>query len=203
MVDLRDLHQGRRRVRLVRRRPQFDGRPLRRPGMLSRVPEDRIREQHWRIGVERIFWRVLPSALEGRKDVGLPARSKLAERVPPGGGEGPVSDSAQERIGKRKAQGAADSLRHLMEHRLGRLPLAAVGRIADARASELVAWYKAALDDPSLNEVFGVPAGDRLATPREPARHRDPWRWPGSNQPSANPSYAAQRQRACRAPCRA
>ena len=104
--------------------------------------------------------------------------SEVAERVQPGKGGALVSDAAQELIDKGKTEGKAegrvegkaegrvegkaealaDSLRQLLEHRFGRLPLAALGRIAQASASELAAWFKAALDASSLSEVFGEPA---------------------------------------------
>ena len=91
---------------------------------------------------------------------------EAAEHVQPGKGGALVSDAAQELIDEGKAEGRAegkveeraDVLRQLLEHRFGRLPLAALGRIADASAGELAAWFKAALDATSLNEVFVEPA---------------------------------------------
>ena len=94
-----------------------------------------------------------------KRNVRASTLREVAERVQPGKGgalvidEGKAEGRAEGRVEER-----AEGLRQLLEHRFGRLPLAALGRIADASASELAAWFKAALDATSLNEVFGEPA---------------------------------------------
>jgi len=63
---------------------------------------------------------------------------------------------AQDLIAEGYAEGYAKGLEQLLEQRFGPLPAPVRDRIAGASLDELRAWFRVAIDAPSLDAVFGA-----------------------------------------------
>ncbi len=131
-----------------------------------------LRYSHADAGVEAEKLAALHEVLAGLPDgteferqvvvyiLNAPVLRTAAGRAKPGRGEQLVGEIVQELINQGKAEGKADALMRLLQHRFGPLPRTVHRQIVQASSAQLDTWFGAALSGQSLTEVLQSSSGD-------------------------------------------